>query len=91
LLGVWFNRDKIGAENLKIIQEEATHLEKQYPGWRAGSGGWWFALYKQKGNVNEKSNLLEWIPESREPLAQSYAEEIVETVNLFGSFCLKHI
>lgn len=98
LLGAWFNRWNVRfKDSMPNIWEDAKVYLKinlasinDYT-WNVGSGGWWFAIYKYPGlNFSQKSSLLQILPHVREPLAKTYAAQLVSAVAQLGPFLLNH-
>jgi hypothetical protein len=92
-LGVWVNRWLLKNEgDIKQIFAEAGEVVKDKPGWKAGSGGWWFVIHRDTGeDFRQKETLVKITPEDRGVFAKTMATEIVEAVNLFGEFCIEQV
>lgn len=98
VVGAWFDRgntrfrDSIFNiwEDGKRYLDTSPALKSDYS-WNVGSGGWWFAIYKYPGlNFSQKSSLLQILPHVREPLAKTYAAQLISAVAQLGPFLLNH-
>lgn len=93
-LGAWFNRNLLNDYDKDFIQicETASKEVKNNQGWKYGTGGWWFAIYRDTGyDFKKKDTLMQILPEERTSLVQTLANDMVDTVNQFGDFCISQV
>lgn len=87
--GLWFHRN----ESVQKIDFDAIckDVRESLPNWTAGSGGWWFAAYKQPGeDFSNPGHLSRILPEVRDALVKEYAGHLASSLKELEPFAFKY-